>query len=260
MSYPVLTARQASKIAQILLAADEDDRLNLNLSEDEYVLVRDGDDYQREKTEEVSAKLRTEWETLEASIKPFTKDDLFLMEAVFSAKIHDGLAHLRIDHLEDEGFWRYLALFPFRWYLLAREGQNLKPQNFGGIRERVDEDDSGDSFSSESPFVNQVMYRAYVIGQAMRDVSNTENEYGRANAIPRGGPVIDFWHSHVLRVQIGRIGEVPRALVDAVATEQDNQMKDVGRELAKAITRLKSNVLLDVYDKKLLDDLFAVLK
>lgn len=260
MSYPSLTARQATKIVEALLKVDESTRVDLQLAENEYVVEVPGDLYERESIEAIAAELRSEWDTAVGALPDFSADDLYVLEILFSSRIHRALVNLPVDHLEDEGFWRYLALFPFRWYLIAREGKNLKPQNFGGVIPRGYEDESeGENADRYSPFVNHVLYRAFIVGQAIFDYSDSADPYSRVNAIPRGGPVTDVWHSHVLRVQIGRIGRVTHALIDATSTVQVRNMKDFARNLAKLVTRLKSNVLLDGFSKSELDGLLAEL-
>lgn len=258
MSYPSITARQATKLVDALLKVNESTRVDLPLAESDYVVEVPGDLYDRRSIEAVAAQLRSEWDTAVGALPDFSADDLYVLEILFSSRIHRALVNLPIDQLEDEGFWRYLALFPFRWYLIAREGKNLKPQNFGGLIPRGDGDESeGEDADRDSPFVNQCLYRAFIVGQAIFDYSDSDNPYSRVNAIPRGGPVTDVWHSHVLRVQIGRIGRVPHALIDATSTVEVRDMKDFARKVAKLVTRLKSNVLLDGYAKSDLDVLLA---
>lgn len=261
MSYPTLTARRATEVVERLLKADPDKRVDLVVPEADLVVLADGDDYPREMIEAAATRLRQDWKSKVSELDKLTADDLYLLEILFSPKIYEALEFLSVDHREDEGFWRYLALFPFRWYLLAREGADLKPQNYGGLvssRQPVptapdDHSDGTTPAPPDAPFVNQIMYRAFAIGRAIVDAADPADPHSRAKAIPRTGPVTDFWHSHVLRVQIGRIGTVPHALVDAVSQVKLEDMKDYGRDLAKAITRLKSNVVLDVYDKTELD-------
>lgn len=257
MSYPTLTARQATNLVHALISSSDPDWVDVPIAEDGFVLECDGDRYDRTSVEAAAQHLREEWDTIVNSIPQFSADDLYILEVLFSAKIHAALDSLSIDHLEDKGFWRYLALFPFRWYLYAREGKSLQPQNFGGLLDSNSRQLGDEDSETESLFVNQALYRAYVIGQAIRDETDPVGLYSRVNSIPRGGPVTDFWHSHVLRVRIGRIGRVAHALVDATSGVPESEMKEFARRMAKLVTRLKSNVLLDGYHKSDVDGLIA---
>lgn len=194
--------------------------------------------------------------------------DLALLEIQFAPKIYEALKHLSLDCLEDEDFWRYLALVPFRWYLLAREPE-LKPQDYGGIKKEpvidkkgnpvLDADGNPTTKIMKSVMVNQLIFRTYLIGKAMEDKS-LANPFERADAI-KAGPVTDIWQSHIIRVLLGRIGVLRHSFIDRIKIEpvKDKRMFDFSRQLAKNLTRLKNNVVLDNYDKndtdKIVDEL-----
>ncbi|MFM8978986.1 MAG: hypothetical protein ACKOSS_00755, partial [Planctomycetia bacterium] len=137
------------------------------------------------------------------------------------------------------GFWRYLALFPLRWYLVAREleeGKPLKPQDFGG--------------RGAQPKA-QLALRTYLWGKCAYDSSSTppSDPYDRASKLLRVDfkvSNVDVWHSHVLRVDIGHLGGTPHRFIDAICARQ---LDTAGaRELAKRLSRMKNVVMLDSYD------------
>jgi hypothetical protein len=94
----------------------------------------------------------------------------------------------------------------------------------------------------------QLIYRTYLIGKAMRDGSQAD-PFSRRSSIQPDGPVTDIWQSHIVRVQIGRMGEVAHSMLDRIAIQPTNEQKDFARSLAKALTRLKNNISLDAKDK-----------
>jgi hypothetical protein len=159
--------------------------------------------------------------------------------------------------LEDEDFWRYLALFPFRWFLIAREPE-LQPQDFGGYAEIQDEDSKVRRRRTKS-MITQLIYRTYLWGKISYDESQ-KNSYARATLISEiGGPVIDIWHSHLIRTQLGQLGVMPHSFLDVLVSdvEDPSQMKFPARETEKLVARVKHNVLLDVYQK---DDADSIIR
>ena len=160
-----------------------------------------------------------------------------------------------MDMLEDEDFWRYLAMFPFRWFLVAREPE-LQPQDFGGFVETQDEASKVVRRRTKS-MVTQLIYRTYLWGKISFDESQ-KNRYERATIISDiGGPVIDIWHSHLIRTQLGQLGVVPHSFLDVLVNDvkDPNQMKLPARETEKLIARVKHNVLFDVYRKEEADSI-----
>jgi hypothetical protein len=102
----------------------------------------------------------------------------------------------------------------------------------------------------------QLIYRTYLIGKAMWDASQPD-PFSRRASIKPDGPVTDVWQSHIVRVQIGRIGEVAHSLVDRVSSQPTAEQLKYARDLAKSLTRLKNNISLDVKDKTETDQIVA---
>lgn len=270
MTYPTLSAAKAQEVAELIMAAPEKLQVSVEISEDQFVLVKDGFDYDRVRIESVAAAVRGSWEHEFSKEKKRTIDDLYLFEIKYAGQIYEIIESCHIDLREDKDFWRYLALFPFRWYLLAREAQDgkFKPQDFGGLTEVPSKENPPDPDSKpkkiEAAFQGHLIYRTYLIGKAMNDKENAADHFLRRNAFGLGDPVTDIWQSHIIRVKIGRIGKLAHAFVDKVSGYKPDDMKESARKLAKGVTRIKNNVLYDEHSKieidKLMNDQEALVK
>ena len=261
MTYPALSRRRAQELADALLAAIEagDDPIDTLADEKAWgVEERDGCDYDRLLVRAAAAAGRKAlWDgKSNCELGEASETDKYRLESEMAETVHQTLCELDMRCLEDEAFWRYLALFPFRWYLLAREPE-LQPQDFGGQRKKAGED--GVETLSGTDFNRQLLFRTFLWGQAAYDESGGKEQYERATKVPAGGPIIDIWHSHMIRTQIGRLGAIPTTFIDVVvgSDSDTNAMKPEARELAKLVTRMKHNVLLDVYPAPGAEDLLA---
>ena len=251
MKFPTISAKKANIFRDKLLLLPEAHRLNAEIDLTDLVEYRPGDFDESSLLIEAEA-VRSQWEAEVKRRGKIDSNDLYELEVKFSENIFKCLEKINLDCLEDEDFWRYLALIPFRWYLLVREPE-LKPQDFGGLsietvldssgKPQLDENNVPKTRSTKSNMINQLLYRTYLIGKAIEDKSSSM-PFERATAIAKKGPITDVWQSHTIRVEIGRIGVLRHSFVDRVKTEKSKQ-KDFARQLAKLLTRLKNNVLLD---------------
>ncbi len=255
MTYPVISKRVAQQIADDIKAAVEAGGDPLEVAADETqagVKLKEGADYDLTAVKRCSELARKELlpgvadSELATATKP-KSDERTALEVNMVSRVHQCLSVQDIGCLQSPDFWRYLALFPFRWYLLARE-PDLKPQAFGGVykaSEDGDEADVGDRTIAKT----QLMLRTYLWGKGAFDgselIRGTGDGYTRAGSITAASP-IDVWHSHIVRIQMGQLGQVPHAFIDAVNGFEFNT--DEARELEKLTTRMKHNILLDVYD------------
>jgi hypothetical protein len=255
MTYPTLTRVNAVRIANELLKLEVDSRVSASLVQDNLISEKLGE-FDANQLRSDSDAVSKKWNDLVNSVKKVTKDDLVQFEVKIAPEIFTAINKVSLDCREDEDFWRYLALYPFRWYSIAREPE-LKPQDYGGLKETVDVDKDGNEVMkiSNSNMVNQLIYRTYLIGKAMEDASDKDDPFRRSSAIPRGGPLTDIWQSHIIRVTIGRIGLIRHAFIDRVKVEPDTDSRMLGfaRNLASRITRLKNNVALDSHSKSEID-------
>ncbi len=186
-----------------------------------------------------------------------TKEEQVDLEAKMAGPVHSVLSPLPMEALADDGFWRYLALFPYRWYLLAREPE-LKSGDFGGLG--TSEDETGTVHAKGVFNRNQVMLRTYLWGRAAFDLNDpkasAENPYRRANLVLGVEKIsrTDVWHSHMTRVELGYLGEIPHAFIDELVSYKQDGADPVGmdihdaRQLAKLTTRMKHNLMLDVLE------------
>ena len=255
MTYPALTRKNAVLIAEELLKEDVEHRVGVQIDQSKYVVEKQGQFDGNELTTDVGA-IYNKWNELTTKAGKVVDDDLAQFEIAIAPMVYKAIQRIGLDCREDEDFWRYLALFPFRWYLIAREPE-LQPQDYGGLKEKYEINDADEEIIkiSNSSMIYQLVYRTYLIGKAAEDESDSKEPFARATVIPRGGPLTDIWQSHVIRVTIGRIGLVRHAFIDRVKTEPiaKSQMKDFARSLASRLTRLKNNVALDRHSKSEID-------
>lgn len=252
MSYPALTIDKAQELAQLLRNEIDEMLVGGNpfesyADEADWVTERPGEQYERSLIEKCGLQLKAN--TIESLLArgPLPPTAGYVLEAQMAGVIHGALRQCKMDMLEDEDFWRYLALFPFRWYLVAREPE-LKPQDFGGYSEIIDEATQAKRRRPKS-LITQLIYRTYLWGKIAYD-EEAKDRYARATVISDiGGPLIDIWHSHLIRTQLGQLGKMPHAFIDVMADDVNDvsTMKWKARETEKLIARIKHNVLFDAY-------------
>ena len=255
MTYPALTRKNAVQIAEELLKEDKDQRVQTQIDQVKYVVEKQGEFDAKRLTADASA-IYDKWNELTTKAGKVLDDDLVQFEIAIAPMVYKAIEKVSLDCREDEDFWRYLALFPFRWYLIAREPE-LQPQDYGGLKEMSGINSAGEEevTISKSGMIYQLIYRTYLIGKAIEDESDSKEPYARSTAIPRGGPLTDIWQSHIIRVTIGRIGFVRHAFIDRVKTEPvaKSQMLNFARNLASRLTRMRNNVVLDMHSKSEID-------
>jgi len=248
MSYPRLTIQKAQALAELLMQSGTP--LDVYLDEGEFVDFVAGDEYSKDLIDNCATEIRNEITKKIKKDGGIPPDEGYLLEARMAGPIHDSVSKLGVDMLQDEDFWRYLALFPLRWFLLAREPE-LNPQDFGGIRRSnvIAKDGTTQVQDGKPSWIYQLLYRTFLWGKIAFD-NGDPSHYRRATVVGElGGPSIDIWHSHMIRTQLGQLGSMPHSLID-VLVPKPSEMKDPARETAKLIARLKHNVLLDVYQKE----------
>jgi len=165
----------------------------------------------------------------------------FYLEELMAPRVHDALDQLDQDALHDAGFWRYLALFPYRWFLMQREG-SMMSHDYGG---------------AEGQREKWLLVRTYQWGRKCSD-NGGKDPYERALAVRQAkrrlgvteGFTIDFYHSHIVRPRWADTPQVAGAFVDSTTTAPE--ATDTGIEvknrpvaqLAKLVARLANNVSL----------------
>ena len=236
MSYPIITPTKAREFVELLLTQKSP---NIESYVDD---SNDGD-------VDLTAVLATstiqegKWGTAINGKKP-TEKDRWRLEARMAGPIHSTLRDLDPVVLSDEGLWRFLALGPFLWYLKAREPE-LQAQDYGGgwrtnaAGRRV-----------RTPFRSQLIFRTFLWGKIAFDPSNPTDPYRLTTIVgEKNGSEIDIWHSHLIRIQLGHLGEMPRAFLESITTQPRAIETDEARFVEKRLTRLKHSLLFDIYDR-----------
>lgn len=253
MSYPILTARAADAVAKSIKDGD----LTIDEQWARHIVLSDGPVFDHADLDLTARQHQRQWDEEKAAREARGEtSDRYRLEAFMAPRIHSILQGQPIDFLQDMGFWRYLALFPYRWFLHAREGGvgglDFKPQDYGGMKI----DPEGKESNSSPKY--QLLLRTFLWGKAAYDPSATE-PYSRAILVndTKGDPA-DVWHSHIVRVQLGQLGRLPHAFLDSICDEpRANKAHGAAaaRPVEKRLTRMKHGVLFDVYD---LDEARAV--
>ena len=149
-------------------------------------------------------------------------------EGRLASLVHAELRDLPPEVLDDPGFWRYLALSRFWWFVEWREAG---PISRGNVDTYVDGRQPSES----------IPVRLFIRGQAAFDGES----YHRASALERSA---DFWRSHVLRVKVGSAPALTQALVDLQLDQRITT--DEMRKLARLLNRSWSNIVLHLYDRE----------
>jgi hypothetical protein len=185
-----------------------------------------------------SALARSREELINAT-EPWDEESF---EGRLSAVVHAELLHADPEVLDDPGFWRYLAVSRFWWFISWRESG---PISRGNLATYIDGRHSAES----------IPVRLFVRGQATLH----DGSYSRASALERSA---DFWRSHVLRVRVGSSPQLTQALVDLQLQHRMNT--DELRALARLLNRSWSNIVLHLYDhescRSFLEELLAKVK
>jgi hypothetical protein len=152
-------------------------------------------------------------------------------EAISSREVHQYFRSFPEEAIDDADFWRYISVCHFGWLVEWRHGgkdrfANLANYGIGADRRNL---------------LLRMFYRAAV----SFDESNPSDPYHLSVLGDE-----DLWKSHFGAVKIGNCPEIVKAFVKVVfATASSATLSTPQvRELAKNLTRLRSNVILDVYD------------
>lgn len=161
------------------------------------------------------------------------------LEELMAEHLHKSLENLDSRALHDPGFWRFLALFPYRWYLLEREPQ-MSATDYGGCE------------GSKSYWL---LIRTFIIGRKSRRIGKSDEYlnsrvYRDARRIKgmSDGRVIDFYHSHIVRKRWHDNVEISNSFIESCtsAPEALDEGEGDGRhanEFSKSVRRLTPNFL-----------------
>jgi hypothetical protein len=174
------------------------------------------------------------------------------LEELMAEHLHKTLEILDPRALHDPGFWRFLALFPYRWFLLEREPE-MQPNDFGG---------------KEGSKTYWLLIRTFIIGRKSKTPGKPDEylntrAYRDARRKLSDGRWIDFYHSQIVRKRWHDCATVSNAFIDSCVTapealDEDNESKRYADSLAKGLLRLTPNILLSALSpvdlKGLIDD------
>jgi len=161
------------------------------------------------------------------------------LEELMSSELHRVLNGLQPALLHDAGFWRYLALFPFRWFLMEREAP-LQVQDYGGTEINRDK---------------WLLIRAFQWGRKCYQ-SGEIPPYAHATAArmvkrelgATAGYVIDFYHSHIVRHRWADNSRIVHEFIGASSrvpyVNDYSQDKRQVNEFSKRVNRVVSNLSL----------------
>lgn len=157
------------------------------------------------------------------------------VEGKAAVLLYDGLSGVPFDALDDPGFWRYLSVGLDFWDFIAWRER-------GALRK-------GDNFlkyvDGKKP-TECVLPRMYMRVLALGARDDPKEQF--RDLAPTLPAATDFWRSHVVRVQTA----ASPAVVRAFARMQQERRLNTGdlREFAKDISKIRSTVVLSIYDDK----------
>ena len=145
--------------------------------------------------------------------------------AVATFSVFDDLP---VEVLDDPGFWRYLAMSRFWWFIEWREA---RPISEGRALTYVD----GRRNTETIPL------RLYLRAKAVASSGKPE----LASQLER---CADFWRSHITRVRTGSAPYVAAAFAEMQSNEETHLATGELRAFARRLNRLWTNVQLSVYE------------
>jgi hypothetical protein len=217
MRYPVLTRSKTESLARQLVHGEHAPNWEL-----EREWVGSGDSIDLSPLAAALAEMRIAFDGRELNSAASAPE---AFEGRFAGEVHAALRDLPIEALDDPGFWRYLSLVQFWWFIAERESGAISRGNV-------------------MTYVNGgkecVPFRMFLRAQAIRD----GDDYSLAGAIPKS---TDFWRSHILRVKTGTAPALARSFVEL---QLDKAMvSDDVRPFAKRMNRLWSNIVFHTWSE-----------
>jgi hypothetical protein len=229
MRYPILTRSTTDALARQLIGAEHTPNWEL-----ERIWVGSGQEVDLKPLGEAMAAMSDAFEQRNPKV---ANDSPEAFEGRFAGDVHRTLRDFPIEALDDPGFWRFLSLVHFWWFIAVREAPAI---GRGNVMTYVD---GGKEC---------VPFRMFLRAQAIRQ----DDDYSLAGAMPKAA---DFWRSHVLRVKTGTAPPLARSF--ARLQKEKAMVSDDVRPFARRINRLWTNVVFQEWEDddcdRLLADLFA---
>lgn len=140
-------------------------------------------------------------------------------EARLVQRVHNVLAPLPIEVLDDEGLWQFLAVRYFREFILWREHKALEKGNIG-------------TYFLAKRNTEQIPLRIFLRGQ----IAHQDGDYRLAGGDERD---TDLWRSHLIRVSTGYHGDLARTFLRSHVERR--MMTPELRSFAKRLNRHWAN-------------------
>lgn len=163
------------------------------------------------------------------------------IEGRLALDLHAALAGADSEVLDDEGFWRYLALRYF-WEVVRWREPRAFGKGWTAALKYVDARNPTDCV------LTRMYLRARAVGLNVDAPGGNDDGDGHGDAAHALAKATDFWRSHVLRVRTGTAPDLVRAFVGM--QDEDRLPTAPLRELAKALNRTWTNVVLNTYDEQ----------
>lgn len=220
MRYPTLNAGRTDALVRQLINGEEPSALSVALWRGE------GETIDFEILDEIIEDLR------ERLIEIGEDPDLTTDKDPFEGEVAEGvfpfLHSIPIRVLDDLGFWRFLAVHYFWWFIRWREAGPITNGNAA-------------TYTSANRNTEQIPLRLYLRAKAVLIGSDVSP----AAALEQS---TDFWRSHVIRVRTGTAPTVSRAFVQMQQDPTTRLTTDPLREYARRLNRTWTNVNLNLLD------------
>lgn len=172
--------------------------------------------------------LQTDFERRRAKSEKLDKDrDRF--EGEVAVKIYPYLSRVPVPVLDDPGFWRYLSVSRFWWFVSWREEEAIGKGNAG-------------TYTSSQRNTEQIPLRLYLRAKSLHGT----DEMILAHSLKKS---TDFWRSHVIRVRTGTAPNVTKAFAELQADDDTRMKTAVLRAYARKLNRTWTNVNLMLLDE-----------
>ena len=227
MRYPILTRSRTENLARQLVQGEHTPNWEL-----ERTWIGSGQEVNLDLLAATQIEMREAYEVRDPKSATATPE---VFEGRFAGDVHRALRDLPIEALDDPGFWRYLSLVDFWWFVAIREAKSI---GRGNVMTYVD---GG---------TECVPLRMFLRAQAIRD----DEDYSLAGALPKS---TDFWRSHVLRVKTGTAPPLARSF--ARLQHEKAMVSDDLRPFARRMNRLWTNVVFHTWEDGDSDELLAEL-
>lgn len=228
MRYPILTSEATSELASRFLELED---INLELIEDKSRWIGVGAEVNFKPLDRQISRMKALH--IEFLSTTESKSDADRFEGRIAGPVHSAIMACDIpqEALDDPGFWRYLALTRFWWFVIWREKRAFNSRNSSRYIRYV---------NAKNPTVT-VLIRTFNRGR----LSLVDGSYDLAYAAPMA---TDLWQSHILPVNTSYSPKVTRAFVDRHA--RDRLMTNTLRSVAKSINRTNTNIVTIDYSQE----------